>query len=267
MEKLQDFLSNALQEKWSFPSSQFTESVDRHHAPRELSGVDTINEMLRRATAIRKSRALSTPNSEKPLPKPSEKLDAKPVLYWLVSVYDPVASVIADARDSYNISINTMLNQKSVEIASRLQVVPDQKIQDSAGGLVKRRRPSSVQDAILALKDPACDPTGEGRWATVASCVALGVGIVVETPDFADVVCWGPQMAWISVGGGFARMSEQDVAAKIRDMAAVLVNSPEPSMGALKSACVCLKVAKPFKRSRAGMVTDIKAKLNEFGQQ
>lgn len=267
MEKLQDFLSNALQEKWSFPSSQFTESVERHHAPAEKFGLETINEMLRRAADMRKSRALTISASEKALPKPSEKLDSKPVLYWLVSVNDPVSSVIADARDSYNISINAMLNQKSVEISSRLQTVPDQKIQESAGGLVKRKRPSSVQDAILALKDPACDPTGEGRWATAASCVALGVGLVVETPDFADVVCWGPQMAWISAGGGFARMSERDVASKLREMAAGLVNSADPSMGALKGACVCLKVAKPYKRSRIGMVTDIKAKLNELGQK
>ena len=267
MEKLQHFLSDALHEKWSFPSSHFTESIERHHEQSDAFGLDAINEMLRRANNLRRSRALPVAEMEKALPKPSEKLEEKPILYWLVSVHDPVSSVIADARDSYNISINSMLNQKSAEIASRLQMVTDQKIQDLGCGQIKRKRPVSVQEAILALKDPSCDPLGKDRWAAVASCVALGVGLIFETRDFADIVAWGPQMAWISADGGFARISQRDVVVKVREMAATLVNSAEPGMGALKSACACLNVPKPFKRSRIGMVTDIKVKLNDLDRE
>lgn len=261
MENLQNLLSSALHEKWSFPSSRHIESVDRHYEPVRPFSVSVIGDMLRKAQACKRRRAPATGD----LPKPSEKLVAKPVLYWLVSVRDPVSSVIADTRDSYNISINSMLNQKAIEIAHRLDTVPDQRIQNMGGGAIKKKRPSSVRDAILSLKDPACDVRGESRWAAVAACVALDVGLVVETDEFADVVCWNSDIAWIDATGGFTRMSEADATRHIRTMSASLVNEAAPTMSRLKSACACLHVAKPFKRSRSGMISDIKERIEAGG--
>ena len=263
MEKLQDVLSNALIEKWSFPSSHFIESVDRHYEPVRPFTVSVIGDMFRRAQAAKRRQATPTGN----LPKPSEKLVAKPILYWLVSVRDPIASVIADTRDAYNISTNSMLNHKSAEIASRLDTVPDQKIQDMGGGAIKKKRPASVQDAILELKDPACDVRTAGRWAAVAVCVALDVGLVVETDEFPDVICWNRDIAWINATGGFTRMSESEAAREIRDLSASLINSDAPAMSRLKSACACLKVAKPFKRSRTGMINDIRDRIKAMSKE
>lgn len=263
MEKLQDVLSNALIEKWSFPSSHFIESVDRHYEPARPFTVSVIGDMLRRAQAAKRRQA--TPTGK--LPKPSEKLVSKPILYWLVSVRDPVGSVLADTRDSYNISINTMLNQKAAEIASRLDTVPDQKIQDMSGGAVKKKRPAGVRDAILYLKDPKCDVQTEGRWAAVAACFALDVGLVVETDEFPDVICWNRDVAWIDSTGGFTRMSECEAAREIRDLAASLINEDAPAMSRLRSACACLKVAKPFKRSRSGMINDIRDRIEAMCKQ
>lgn len=255
MDNIHEILSNALLEKWSFPSSWFVEDIDRHYTPVKAFSVSTINEMLQKARA--KKRVIATGV----LPPASEKLLAKPVLYWLVSVRDPISSIIADARDSYNVSINSMLNHKSIEIASKLSMVPDEKIKISGRGLIPKKRPSSVKDAITKLKTPECDVLGSDRWAAVAACVALDVGLVVETNEFADVVCWNSDIAWIDSTGGFTRMSEGDALRRIRDLCASLVNEASPSMTRLKSACACLQVAKPFKRSRSGLITDIKDRL------
>lgn len=260
-EKLEELLSHALHEKWSFPNSHFVESIERHHAPVKPFSTSVICDMLKKAYATKKAhRAPNKPPL--PLPEPSEKLLDKPVLYWLVCVHDPVSSIIADTRDSYNISINAMLNRKALEIVSKLDTTPDQKIQDMGNGHVNKKRPPNVADAIRALKDPKCDVHKTHRWAAVAACTALDIGLIVETDEFPDVICWNSRLAWIDKAGSFVRMDEDEALGHIKQMSASLVNEPSPAMTSLKSACTCLKVQRPYKRSRSGMINDIKQKIS-----
>lgn len=265
-DQLEELLSRALHEKWSFPNSHFVEGMERHYAPVRQFSTAVISDMIRKAYAVKKSRR-SAPETAVPLPEPSEKLLAKPILYWLVCVHDPVASIIADSRDSYNISINAMLNRKLVEIVSRLDVTSDQKIQDMGNGDIKKKRPSDVMGAIRALKDPACDVHKAHRWSAVAACTALEVGLVVETEGFPDVICWNTNIAWIDSTGMFIRMCEEEAKGHIKRLTACLVNDAVPSMSALKGACTCLQVQRPWKRSRGGMINDIKQRLTLYGRQ
>lgn len=260
MERLEALLAGALCERWSFPGGRFIESVERHHAPARALALDAVHDLVRRARALNRQRRSAAPAAAA-LPRPSERLRSKPALFWLVSVRDPVASVFAAERDAYNVGVNSMLTQRCMEIVSRLETVPDRALADASGGAVGRRRPARVKEAVLALKDPACDVAGKDRWAAVACCVALDVGLVVETGGFADVVCWGAALAWLDAAGGFTRMERAEAERQVRAQAAALVTEPVPAMARLRGACASLRLAKPYKRSRSGMVADIQAAL------
>ena len=56
----------------------------------------------------------------------------------------------------------------------------------------------------------------------MAVCVALDVGLVVETDEFVDAVHWAEDMAWLDAAHGFSRMSGRDARVRVRDMAAAL---------------------------------------------
>jgi hypothetical protein len=254
-EQLQELAANALHEKWVFIKSDFIESIDRHYKPYKTKfTTSNINEMLRKA---RNANSVIKIRPNVHLPKPIEKIEIKPFLYWLISISDPISSIIAESNDSYNVSINTMLIQKIGELATKINRIEDSVITEKSGGVFKKKRPSDIISSITALKYPKCDVRGECRWAVVAVCEALNVGVVVKTDEYIDVICWNSRMAWFEESGLFNQTSEIEVRDLLIETYSKLILQSCPSIILLKEACRCIRLQKPFPRSRAGLIKGI----------
>jgi hypothetical protein len=254
-DQIQELVGNALHEKWAFIKCEHIESIERHYKPCKSQFLtSTINEMLRKA---RNSNSVIKIRPNFNLPKPIEKIEIKPFLYWLISISDPISSIIAESNDSYNISVNTMLIQKISELATKINRIEDSVIMEKSGGVFKKKRPSDITSSITALKLPNCDIRGECRWAVVAVCEALNVGVVVKTGECIDVICWNPRMALFDEAGSFTQSSDKEVRDLLIQTYSELILQPSPSIITLKEACRCIRLQKPLPRSRAGLVKGI----------
>lgn len=255
-DQLEELAANALHEKWAFQTCDFIESIERHYKPYKTSfTTSAINEMLRKA---RNMASVPKTQPKFSLPKPIEKLEKKPFLYWLISMSDPISSIIAESNDDYNVSINAMLIQRIGELVTKINRIQDSTINKKSGDIFKKKRPSDVTSAVAELKVPKCDIRGESRWAVVAVCEALNVGVVVKTDEFIDVICWNARMAWFDESETCTQSSETEVREVLVQTYSRIISEQSPSLVKLKEACRCIRLPKPFPRSRAGLVNALR---------
>ena len=210
--------------------------------------------MLRKA---RNANSVIKKRSNVNLPKPMEKIEVKPFICWLISISDLISSIITESNDPYNVSVNTMLIPKIGELATKINRVEDSAITEKSGGIFKKKRLSDIISSITSLKYPKCDVRGECRWAVVAVCEALIVGVAVKTNEYIDVICYNYRMAWFDE----SRLFNQTYETKVRDLLietySELILQSCPSILSLKEACRCIRLQKPFPRSRLALVKGI----------
>lgn len=263
-------LARAPCEHWSGASRDAVEGPERYSRGPDTAGERAnaagVCEMLKTAGRRRERQAaLEAPA----VPTGSCRLARKPLLFWLLAAVDPVSCVLTNARDDHNLAVHAMLSLKVAELARRVAQTPSSVIVAAGGRLLPRRRPGGADGQCAALErlmSLECDPAGADRWGAVAACSALGAGLVVRTPVFADVVCAGEPVVWVPVGSGAC--AEPEIVscgastARLAGMAqALLGGAAEASMAALREACGCMGAERPLPRSRAGLEACLRERL------
>lgn len=252
VDTVKEILSEGLVERWSFPKCEYIESIEAHYKPKPKTR-NIAGELFKLAKQY-KRKSNADPEKPNPIPK------TKSILYWILSLKDPVSCLFADNKDKYNIAVDTMLNVKTSEICAKLEFFSDHQIYQYGHNEIPKRRPVDVTKSILALKDPKADIQGKDRWAAVAVCNALDVGLIKETESFADVLCWNDVMGWVK-NDEIETYSKEDATKRLFEKATDLILNTNPPMNSLRECCVCLGVTRPLKKSRVGLIEQIQEKL------
>lgn len=257
VDTVKEILSEGLVERWCFPKSEYIESIEAHYKPKPKTR-NVAGELFKLAKQHKRKSNTEAPKSN-PIPK------TKSILYWILSLKDPVSCLFADNKDKYNIAVDSMLNVKTAEICAKLEFVSDHQIHEYGHNEIPKRRPTDISKSILALKDQQADIQGKDRWAAVAVCNVLDIGLIKETQSFADVLCWNDVVGWVK-DNEIETYTREDAKKRLFEKATDLILNTNPPMNSLRECCVCLGVTRPLKKSRAGLIEQIQEQLRNAKQ-
>lgn len=191
-----------------------------------------------------------------------DELKTTPV-YWILAAVETVRLGIHELQDPYGVKLHGFLDERTREIVKAFEIVSDAAIAEAGRNAIPKRRPKDQEILRRVLMSPYSDGMGPTkRWATVAACVANKIGMVLACKGFPDCLCWNDTIVWVSDSGvSLETVDIKSAGERLVSLARDLVVTKNPSMTALRDASAFFRVQRPLKRSRVGLVDDLRLKI------